>query len=58
MVPYVRRLLFEILSEKRYADFPVLAALVEMMRGRGVEPDPENAMLRMIASIGSGARDD
>ncbi|MGE5295768.1 MAG: hypothetical protein ACM3VT_13155 [Solirubrobacterales bacterium] len=54
MVPYVRRLLFGILGEKRYADFPVLCAMVQMMRSRGVDPDPEGWGVRIVAQMAEG----
>jgi len=54
MVPYVHRLLFEVQSKSRYADFPVLAALVGMMRRWGVDPDPDGTMLRVTAFLAEG----
>ena len=54
MVPYVQKTLLEVLGEKRFADLPVLMALVEMMRRRNVDPDPEDSTLRLVASMAQG----
>jgi hypothetical protein len=54
MVPYVQKTLLEVLGEKRFADLPVLMALVEMMRRRDVDPDPEDSTLRLVASMAQG----
>ena len=54
MVPSVRGLLTEIMLKKRYGDFPVLLALVQMMRRWGVDPDPDGDMLRMTAYRAEG----
>jgi hypothetical protein len=54
MVPYVHRLLSEVFGKRQYADFPVLLALVEMMRRWGVDPDPDGTMLRLTAYMAQG----
>ncbi|OHB66696.1 MAG: hypothetical protein A2Y76_08815 [Planctomycetes bacterium RBG_13_60_9] len=54
MVPHVHKVFLDVLGERRYADFPILISLVEMMRRQGVDPDPGNVVLRMVASIAQG----
>ncbi len=54
MVPYVQRLLTELLRNKRYSDFPTFAALAQTMRRWGVDPDPGSNMLRLVASMAEG----
>lgn len=49
MAPHVRRLLFEIQSKKRYAEFPTVVNLVQMMRKWGVDPDPDGLGMVMAA---------
>jgi hypothetical protein len=54
MIPNVRRLLSEIAHKKRYRDFPILIALIDMMRRWGVDPDPDGTHQRVTASDGDG----
>lgn len=56
MMPHIRRLLSQILSTKHYDDFPVLLAMIHMMRRWGVDPDPEDSLLRVVALMAEGPK--
>jgi hypothetical protein len=53
MAPHVRRLLMEMQLRKRYADFPVLLAFVNLMERWGGDPDPMG-IARLIAGFRAG----
>jgi hypothetical protein len=54
MMPHIRRLLSQIVSTKHYDDFSVLLAVIHMMRRWGVDPDPEDSLLRVVALMAEG----
>jgi hypothetical protein len=56
MAPHVQRLLLEIQSKKRYAVFPTVVNLVQMMREWGVEADPDGLGV-MMAALGAEGPD-
>jgi hypothetical protein len=54
MVPHVRRLLMELQSRKRYADFPVMLAFMDVMTRWGVDPDPGGLGRMMAGCLAEG----
>ena len=54
MAPHVKRLISEVQSRNRYADFAILVGMIQMMRRWGLDPDPDNLMLRMTALSATG----
>ena len=54
MVPHVRRLLMELQHRKRYADFPVMLAFLDLMRRWGTDPDPDGGLRWLAGSRAEG----
>lgn len=50
MFPHIRRLLLELQTKKKYGDFPVMLAFLDMMRRWGADPDP-GGYSRMMAGF-------
>jgi hypothetical protein len=54
MAPHIRRLLMELQNRKRYADFPVMLAFMDLMTRWGVDPDPGGWLRMMTGSMAEG----
>lgn len=54
ITPHVRRLLIELQYRKRYADFPVMLAFMDLMTRWGVDPDPDGWVRMMVGSMAEG----
>jgi hypothetical protein len=54
MAPHARRLLMEVLRRKRYGDFPVMLAFLDLMRRWGADPDPGGTLRMVVALLAEG----
>jgi hypothetical protein len=54
MAPHVCRLMMEISQTKRYSDFPLVAAFMEMMARWGVNPDPSGMWRKVVGLMAEG----
>lgn len=54
MVPGIQRLLSEVMHKKRYRHFPLLLAMIQMMREWNVDPDPQGIWVQMAALMAQG----
>jgi len=54
MIPNVLLMLTEIMHKKRYGDFHVLIALMQLMRKWGVDPDPNGSHQQLAALMARG----
>jgi hypothetical protein len=54
MVPGIQRLLSEVMHKKRYRHFPLLLAMIQMMREWNVDPDPQGIWVQMAAVMAQG----
>jgi hypothetical protein len=54
MAPHVSRLMSELMTKKKYRDFPVMLGLLDLMRRWGFDPDPSGALRIMVGATADG----
>ena len=54
IAPHARRLLMEVQSRKRYGDFPVMMAFLDLMRRWGADPDPDGTLRMVVGCMAEG----
>jgi hypothetical protein len=54
MAPHVRRLLMHLQHRKRYGDFLVMTAFLDLMRRWGADPDEDGILRTIVGSLAEG----
>jgi len=54
MVAPIQTLITDIIAKKRFRDLAVVMAFIEMMRERGVDPDPGNSLRLLVLAMADG----